>query len=259
LFVLAPAAARAEDPPPDPLIAKVVALETQVAQHVAQKAAGALLLDAGEAATLHKEVTARPELTKRVIAVFQTLVRSVKEPKEKQHVLEALAETGDPEGASVVKPFLRQPNVKTADELLLACIAVAGRVPGKETVEPLLKIVEDSKHMGAASAATKALACFRNVKSKRVKILTTLVDVVQPLQPGGRPGPRGGGGIGDSDSGPAPYPNSEGSPAERWAALSAILPDALNALTGQTCGSVTQWFQMVKEAKPNYERLFTDA
>lgn len=251
--------ARGEDAPPDPLLTKVVEFEARVAEHVKDKAIAALLLDAGEASTLHKEVAAKAELEKRVFSAFSTILRNVKEDKEKQTVLDALASTGDADAAPIVKPFLRQPNVKEADALLLAAIAVAGRVPGKETVEPLLKIVDSSKHMPAAIAAMKSLGSFGKVKPHRVKILTTLVDIVQPLKPGGTPGFRGGGsGIGGDESGPGNYP-SEGSPAARWGAFSSVLPDTLNGLTGQKVSGCEQWFQMVKEAKPNYERLFTDS
>jgi hypothetical protein len=247
-----------EDPPPDPLVTKVAEFEARVAEHVKDKAVSALLLDAGEASTLHKEVASRPELKKRVLSVFSTLLKSVKEDKEKQTVLEALGSTADPEAASIVKPLLRQPNVKEADSLLMSAIAVAGRVPGKETVEPLLKIVDSSKHMPSAIAAMKSLGNFGKVKPHRVKILSTLVDIVQPLKPGGRPGMRGGsGGIGD-DSGPANYP-APGSPAARWGAFAPVLPDTLNSLTGQKVTGVEQWFQMVNEAKPNFDRLFTDS
>jgi hypothetical protein len=249
----------AEDAVTDPLLEQVVALEKDLAKHVQEKAAQPLLEDAKRAADLHKQAGEKADLKKRLLAVQQSVVRNVKEDAEKKAALDYAASTGDENAASIIKPFLRQPNVKEADDLLLGAIAAAGRVPSKDTVDALLKIVENTKHMGAGVAAMKSLASFGKLKAPRVKVLQTLVDIVEPLQPGGRPGARGsGGGIGEPGDSP-PSPANQGDPAARWASYAPVLPDVLNALTGQKCSSAQQWFQMVKEAKPNFQRLFLDS
>jgi hypothetical protein len=256
-LLLGPAAA--EEEAPDPLLTKVLELEKEVAEHVKQDATAALLEDATQACALHKELEPQPALRKRTLEVFRTLLRAVKEDRDKERVLEALGGTADPEAASIVRPLLRQPNPKEADGLLLKAIATAGQLPARETVQPLLAIVDKSKHMGAASAAMSALGAFGKVISQRVRILETLVDILAPLQPGGRPGPRGaGGGVGDAPEPVPSGPGQAGESAAKWAALAPVLPKALSSLTKREVTTAEQWFLLVKQNKRDLGRLFND-
>lgn len=250
----------AEDPPapPDPLVVKVVELEGLVAKHAKDKASQALLLDAKAAVALHKEVAARDDLRKRALGLLDAILKAVKEDGEKKTVLESVGATGDLEGAKIVKPFLRQPNPKEAPPLLVPAIKVAGLLPASELVELLLGFVDDSREMAVSSAAMEALGAFGKVKSKREKVLVTLVKILKPLQPGGvaRPKSTGNGSLdpGDTSSGST---NGEGSAAARWTTLSPLLPTTLNRLTGQNLPSALQWIQVVNDAK-DPGKLFAD-
>lgn len=248
LLSLGAASALAGEPAPEnPLVGTVSAFETLVAQHAKEKADEALVLDARRGTVLFKEVAADPLLKKRVLSAMEAGFKSVKEAGPKVSILASLAATGDPAVARIVKPLLRQANPKVADPLLLAAIQAASKVPASELVEPLLALVDDSKSMEAAQAALTSLGAFGKLKSKRVKILESLVKSVEKCQPGGRPGFRPGpGGIDDSAPGVPPPADSAG-PTARWAALSPLLPAALNALTGQNVPTPSQWFQIVKD------------
>ena len=244
------APAAPEDPAPvaGDLAAQVAELEGLLKAHVLAKAAPALLEDAHKATLLHKLCGPADTLKKRLLAVHETVLKNVKEDGERQKVIAELVLTGDPAGGKLLKPFLKQPNVKEADSLLLAAIKAAGVLACPENVDPLLLVFEKSKHMGAAAAALEALGGFREVKSRREKILETVAKSVQQNMPGSRPGPRGGaGGVGDPppDTG---TPNPSGSDANaRWAALAPVLPRALNQLTGRNYPTAEQWFLMVRQ------------
>ncbi len=244
------APAAADDPAPGAgdLPTKVSELEARLKEHVAAKAAAALLEDAHQATLLHKLAGEAAVLKKRLLAVHETVLRSVKEDREREKVFEELVSTGDPAGGRLLKPYLKQPNVKEADSLLLAAIKAAGVLACPENADPLLLVFEKSKHLGAAAAALEALGGFREVKSRREKILETVAKSVQQNMPGTRPGPRGpGGGVGDPvpDTG---TPNPNGSDASaRWAALAPVLPRALNHLTGRSIATAEQWFLTVRQ------------
>jgi hypothetical protein len=227
---------------------KVTELEVRLKEHVAAKAVAALLEDAHQATLLHKVAGEAAALKKRLLAVHETVLKSVKEDREREKVFEELVATGDPAGGKLLKPFLKQPNVKEAEGLLLAAIKAAGVLACPENVDPLMLVFEKSKHLGAAAAALEALGGFREVKSRREKILETVAKSVQQNMPGTRPGPRGsGGGVGDPvpDTG---TPNPNGSDASaRWSTLAPVLPRALNRLTGRNIATAEQWFMMVRQ------------
>lgn len=237
-----------------PEAAKVAEFEAQVAQHVKTGQDGALEVDVKRGAALHAEVKLFADLQKRVLAALESAVKGVKDDDVRARLLGPVVETGDVQAARIVKPYLRQPDPKQGPPLLLAAIAAAAKVPVPETADTLLRLFEDSKHVGVATAALEALGSYGKVRARRVKILETVVKNVQKDQPGGRGSARGGGGIDDSAPPPPPPPDSTGAGA-RWAALSSVLPKALNALTGQNVPTAAQWFQVVKDTK-NLNDLF---
>jgi hypothetical protein len=243
---------RAETPV-DPLVTKATELETLITQHKKEKAAQALLVDAKSAAALHKEVGDRPDLKKRCMGFLDDIVDFVREDSEKKSVLDTIGSTGAPEGAKIVKKYLRQPDPEKSDPVLLTAIKVAGLLPASETVEPLLGFVENSKEMGVAAAALESLGSFGKIKSKRVKILETCVKVVSQVQPGGRGRPKAGQGAMDPNA--QGYSNGTSSATARWGALAPVLPASMNKLTGQNLGSPQQWFQVVKDTT-NLNTLF---
>lgn len=248
--------ARAEDAP-SPEAQQVAELEALIATHVKGGADGALEQDARQAASLHATLKLHADLQKRVLLALESAVKGAKDDAVRARMLGPVAETGDPQAARIVRPYLRQPDPKQGPPLLLAAIAAAGRLPVVESADPLLRLFEDSKHVGVASAALEALGGFGKIRARRVKILETVVKNVQKDQPGGRGSARGGGGgIDDSAPPPPPPPDSAG-PGARWATLSPLLPKALNALTGQNVGSAAQWFQLVKDTK-NLNDLFAE-
>jgi len=239
------------------LVVQVTELEKQVKQHAVDKAVAALLEDARLATKLHKACGETVELKRRCLDVHETVLKSVKEDGERIAVFDQLVATGDPEAGKLLRPYLRQPNVKEADRLLLAAIKAAGPLACTETAEPLLLIFEKSKDMGAATASLEALGRFREVKNRREKILETVAKNVQKNMPGTRAGPRGGGsgGVGDpvpDSSTAAPNPNGS-DPGARWAALSAVLPKALNELTGRSIATTEAWLHAVRQVDKTSE------
>jgi hypothetical protein len=179
--------------------------------------------------------------------------------KAAPYVLDALGEMGDPRGSRYVRPFLHQHDLKKSDELLEKAVAVAGKLPDDDLVEPLLRIVEKSKTFGIAAAAMRSLGHFGHVKRYRKQILERLVKTVKKNKPGGRPGMRGssGGGLDPyaTGSGSVPYPN-QSDPSARWGVLAGALPGALNALTGQKVASAADWFSVFDGAKRDLDSLF---
>jgi hypothetical protein len=238
----------------DPLVTKVTELETLIVQHKKEKASQALLVDAKSAAALHKEVGENAELKKRCMGFLDDIADFVKEDNEKKSVLETVGSTGAPEGAKIVKRYLRQPDPEKSDPVLLTAIKVAGVIPVSETAESLLTLFEKSKEMGVAAAALESLGSFGKIKSKRVKILETCVKSVSQVQPGGRGRGSAGQGSLDPDASGGTSGKQGGSSA-RWGALAPVLPGAMNKLTGQNLGSPQQWFQVVKDT-PNLNSLF---
>jgi hypothetical protein len=237
--------ARAETPE-DPLVTKVAELEVLIAQHQKEKAAQALLVDAKSAAALYKEVGERADLTKRCLMALDKILDVVKEDSEKKSVLETVGTTGTTDAARIVKPYLRQPDPEKSDPVLLTAIRVSAQLAGTECVEPLLKLMEDSKEMGVAASALEALGAFGKIKNKRVKVLVACVKAVQRVQPGGVTKPK----TGQPDpSGNTGYTSGDGGPSARWGALAPLLPKTLNQLTGQNLGSAPQWFQVVKDTR----------
>ena len=95
-------------------------------------------------------------------------------------------------------------------------------------------------------------------KSKREKILVTLVKILKPLQPGGVSKPKGTGN-GSLDPGDTSSGSTSGNagPGARWSSLSPVLPATLNKLTGQNVSNALQWIQLVSDAK-DPGKLFRD-
>jgi hypothetical protein len=238
-------------PTAEELETSIAALELEVKEHLTTKAPGPLLLDGQKAAAIYPDTKDVPAARKRLKLIFETVLKAMKEDVDRKAAFDILVGTKDPELGPLLRPYLRQGNVKESDPLLLAAIRSAGALPCSENAEPLLTIYDKSKHMVATTAAMEALGAFRTVRSRREKILETLVTDVKRVKPGGRPGVRGGGGsgMGEDPGGTGSNNPSPGDPAARWGMLSPLLPKVCNQLTGQNIGSAEMWFLAWDDAR----------
>lgn len=251
LAVLCGVATATAAPTAEELETSIATLEQQLKEHLATKNAGPLLQDGQKAAAIYPDTKDIPAARKRLKQVFESVVKAVKEDADRKAAFDILVGTKDPELGPLLRPYLRQSNVKESDPLLLAAIRAAAALPCSENAEPLLTIYDKSKHMTATTAAMEALGSFRPVRSRREKILDALVTDVKRVKPGGQPGQRGGSGlgVGEDAGGTGTNSPSPGDPSARWGALSPLLPKVLNLLTGQNIGSADMWFVAWDDAK----------
>ncbi len=253
LIVLAPCVARAEDASQTPLEAEASALEKTVAAHVKAKDADALVADMDALLLLYRRAGEEDDVQARLVAAIGSITKFSKKGKGEDVLdlaLTVLGETTDLRAAPYVKPFLKQRDVKKAGRLLLTAIFAAGRLPDEGLVEPLLKLVEKSKDYEVAADAIRALGNYKSCKKKRELILVRLVKSVQKGKPSGN--------AGLDPLRAKPKVLKKGSPVERWAVLSEVLPDALNKLTGQNLARATTWFEIVQESQRTIGKLFKD-
>jgi hypothetical protein len=229
------------------------AVTEQVKGHVANKDEAGLAKDALSVLALHKLAADDKALRKKALALFSDILRAATADGTKVAALEALAEAADPDGASILKPYLSQRDPRTADGVLLAALKAARKMPDASLVSPLLKVFEKSKHDGAAREAMESLGYFREVKNHRVKIFETIVDEVRRTKPGVKGYEKGSiGEEGASATGEAGR--------SRWAALKQVVPPTLSRLTGRDLYGVTaeEWFTLADEYKGRTSDLFLD-
>jgi hypothetical protein len=127
------------------------------------------------------------------------------------------------------------------------------KAPDETLIDPLMKIVDDSKNVEVAAKSMEALGSFGRHKRRREALLEDLVKTVQRVQPGGR-GQAGK----ENQTNPEAGAGSKtgGNAQARWTALSPVLPKTLNDLTGQNFGSTEDWFAVFKEHKRDLGGLF---
>ncbi len=265
---------------PDPMLEKVTALEKQVATDIEAKANEALVGDTKSAQALYRDVEGKDALKERIVTIVGSITKVRADDVSKAAIL-MLGEIGDLRGARYLRSFLRAVDTFKVPLNTEASIEASKKLPDSTLVEPLLDIVDNSKNVACAAKAIEALGYFGSVKSKREKILVELCKSVQRNLPGRKgqggnvgsseagSGPDGVGGSGDSGSGTSGGgsggsidPGTGGSysagqaNSARWPALSEVLPEALNKLTGSVCSSAQDWFAMVKQHKTSLKVLF---
>jgi hypothetical protein len=248
------AAWAADTVPADDAASKVKAYAAQIDEHKKADDKAALVADAGTGVALYREVLADEVQAKAVIKELGSLSKD-RDDDVKVAALTALGETQSEHAARYVKSYLRVVDEELIQPETTAAIQAAAKIADDGLVEPLLKMVDDSKNFEAAAQAMRALGGFGKVKRKREKILEELVDSVQRSKPGGRPGNRGSNEVNPDAS---HSPGKEGDPSSRWPKLAPALVESLNQLTGQKMTSPEDWFDVAKENKGKLGRLFKD-
>jgi hypothetical protein len=256
LLVLSPA--WAEDgakttAPADEVMAKVVELETAVAQHKKDKDEGALARDLDAIAALHKDATSVEKHEARLNALIGTVLAGAKSDGLEKAVIRTVGDVGDEANFRVIRKYLIQPDPKTAPPLMNDAIEAAGKLKAPGAVDLLLKIVDDSKAFAPAAAAMRALGHYGSEKRVRGKILAAMVDSVRRSIPGGR-GMSKGGSSDDGDSGGST--KGGGADASRWGTLAPAFVEAANQLTGKTASSPEDWFSLYDRYKNRLDDLF---
>lgn len=252
--------APAEEAPAGPA-ERLEALEAQVAAHARENDEAALTEDIEGVMELWDDLKADDDLARRGLALLGTILRAGRDPATEVAALRALGATQDARAAPHIKPHLRQADRKRTDLVLEAAIDAAGQAVDDALVEPLLGLVEDSRHAGVGARAVQSLGAYHSCRKKRAKILERVVKVVERLKPGGPPRARGGGDPMDptgTSGGEGLPPGQEGGPQDRWVALVKVLPEAMSRLTGRKLAAAEDWFLLVKERKGRLEAIFVD-
>lgn len=231
-------------------------LKDSVADHKRAKDADALLIDIRAVVSLHEQATADAKIRKASVKLVGGLTRGrIICSTVAVAALDGLGRMGDPEGARYVESRLkRMPNNAKATTVMRAAIGAAKLLCDDSFVNPLLKIVKDSKNFTLAAQAVETLGKFRHCKRKRVKILKTLVDTTAKDRPG----------LKGRSKDPIPndqYRHTGELARNRWQALSRVLPAALFELTRNESmkgASADWWIDAVTNNKRNLSALFCD-
>jgi len=238
----------------DPIVAKLVDLEAKVAEHTAAKSIDQLKADAAEALVLYRENAGKDPHRERILKVFAGLAKHKSDDVVREALID-LGETGDREGAKILRPFLKPCDDPKPTVALETAILVCKKLPHEVLADPLLAIVDDSKNLKVAAKAMESLGAFGLVKSKRERILEGLVKSIAKSQSGGR----GAAGKENNANPDAGLGNTSNAPAgNRWKELSEVLPVVLNELTGHSETSAEAWFVTFKDRKGKLSALFAD-
>jgi hypothetical protein len=245
----------------DEATAKVVALEESVKRHKEEKATQALMSDVGQVLKAHKECT-DAKLRSRLLAALGTILKATKEDDLERAAIVAFGDTGDTEAWKYVKSYVQQPNPKETPPLLLDAIAAAGKTKAEGAVDPLLTLVQKSKTNKVAIAALNALGSYGDSKRYRVKVLEGVLDTVRKSVPGRSSGLAAGGGgsggIGEADESMGTASDAGAETQNRWNALSPVMVETLNRLTGQRATTAKEWFDLYDSHKRDPNALFTN-
>jgi len=233
---------------------RVKAFAKTVDGHKRAKDVRALTADLAHVQALYEEAASSDAEgeQKALVKVVGTLTKS-RDDDVRKAAIERLGLLGHESGARYLKPHLKPLKGARGATMTLAAIEAAGRIRDGSLTQPLLKIVDKSKHYGAAAKAMEALGNYRASKRYRERILEELAATLRRDVPGGAK--RGH----ESQVANAWIPGRNGTGGtERWNALAPLLPKALNALTGQNVPSALDWMETVKTYKRNLSDLFTD-
>ncbi len=228
-------------------------LTARVKTHRAEKDLGGLKGDLKAAVALHARNADDKKLRKKALALIDSVPKGMKNDDLRKDMLSALGQTHDAGAGKYIKFYLKQKNLKQADDVLLTAIRVAGEAPDGNLVSPLMKILTKSKHMGAAAKALTALGNYHGVKTKRIKILQGIVESIRKSKPGVK------GTMKDPVQGDQ-YKHAGEETRNRWAALSQLMVKTLGKLTGSENygASPEDWFTMYDDNKRDLKSLFTD-
>ncbi len=256
--------AHAEDDPAakeDALVVQLAEVESSIEAHDKENNEVGLVSDVNALTEIWDEVKEDEDLSKEVISLYADTMRAADADSTLVAALEAMGTTEDPRAAKIIKPYLRQRDRERADRVLVAAVEAAGRVVDSSLVRPLLTLVDDSKHYGLAARAIESLGAYRSCKRQRVNILKSVVKSVARSRPGGQPRMRGGASDPiDPSGGPGGSSPSGryGGTTSRWSALTRVMTDSLNRLTGRTMNSPEDWFYVLKSRKNRLSSLFVD-
>lgn len=238
------------------LIGEVKAHEQAVAQHLRDKAYGLLPGDIGKALELFDSAKDHEDAKKaraRMVKLVGNLCRKIKRDEVRKPALSTLGKMHHADCAKYVKGFLKVPKGSKLPPVLLPAIQVAGTLGHDSLVQPLLKIVRDSKSLTVASRAVTALGYFIDASiNYRILILKELTKTLTKDMPTGAS--RG------KEVGPGVYipgKSSKGG-SSRYQTLGPLIPVTLNKLTGQETESLEGWIILVQARKPNLRTLFVE-
>ena len=237
------------------VVERLAALQASVADHKRAKDGDALKSDIKLIVVLHGDAAQVAKVRKECVKLLGGLTRGRGIcVTVRVAALEGIGSTGDQQGARYITSQLRRmrPGTTTTTPLRTA-VCVSSNLCSAEFVDPLLKIVTESKDYTLAAKALEALGHFRECKRKRVKILKTVIKSISKDRPGAK---------GRSKD---PVPNDQyrhtGELARnRWAALARVLPGALARLTGMEMqgADADWWIEYVRDNKGRMGALFVD-
>lgn len=238
----------------DPIVVKIAELEAKVVEHTTAKSVEQLKADAAEALVLYRENAGKDPHRDRILKIFGGLAKHKSDDVVREALVD-LGETGDKEGAKILRPFLKPCDDPKPTVELETAILVCKKLPHEVLADPLLAIVDDSKNLKVAAKAMESLGAFGLVRSKREKILEGLVKSIAKSQSGGR-GAAGKENNANPDAGLGNTSNAQA--GNRWKELSEVLPATLNELTGHSESSAAGWFVTFKNNKGKLSALFAD-
>jgi HEAT repeats len=235
-------------------LVRLAELEGSVAQHKKDRDEGALARDLDGIAAMYKAPDCPPERRKRLSVLVGVVLQAPAADGLVKSALRAIAEIGDEANWKYVRKYLQQPDPKSTPPLLLEAIEAAGKIKASSAVDPLLKLVDDSKTFAVAAAAIRALGAYGDDKRARVRILDSIVKSVRRSVPGGRGMKKGGQSQTDPEQGGAT--NATGGDASRWGTLAPAFVEAANKLTGKSATSAEDWFDIYDRYKGKVGELF---
>ena len=247
----------AEDTTPAPtadVAERLAALQASVAEHKRAKDSEGLLGDVRRIVALHAEAKHDEKVRKQSVKLLGGLTRGGRiGSMVGVAAIEGLGKTADPEGSRYLTARLRRAGDDRAIALVRAAVAAAQQLCTDDLIDPLLKIVTDSKDYTLAAQAMQTLGHFRHCKRKRVKILKALCETVAKDRPGAK----------GRSKDPVPndqYRNTGELARNRWAALARVLPGALSRLTGRKMegADADWWVEYVRNNKRNLAEVFVD-
>jgi len=226
-------------------------LEVALRDHRRADDAAAISKDLEQAVDLYQGIPKEEDdLRSRVVKLVGDVTRE-RDETVRLATFKALGTMGHEDGARFLKTWLKPRKDEHYAKLTIGAIEAAGRIADDSLVVPLLRVVDKSKNYRVAAAAMQALGCFGRCKRYRVRILEELSKTLMPDMPS-RP-KRGH----EKDDTYIPPKNGTAG-TSRWAALSPVLPGALNDLTGRTLNGIGEWLDMVDDYKNDLDVLFVD-
>ncbi|MCC7139346.1 MAG: hypothetical protein IT460_13065 [Planctomycetes bacterium] len=261
LLAAVPARLEAADAPPAPAAPAADALatlEADVKAHLEARALELLAADVKAALAGHAKTTGKDR--ERHGALLAAILKGCTDDGVQKAAIEAIGATKDATLFPAVRPFLAQPNKKAVPPLLLPAIDASALLVAEPAVPLLLALVKETKTMPVGQAALKALGAFGASKKTRVTIVKELAATIGKDRPGVGGSFGGAGGVEVAEGGEDTSTTTEGKNGKtgqsRWGALGPAFVDALNRMTGQSCGTAEQWLDLIGRYKNRLDELF---